>query len=144
MEQPVSPERTGWRDEALSQRHRLWGWDCPAVDIDFLMLEFNLGIPVALVEYKQLNARMPDLTHPSYRAMALLANRPPAIPFFISFYDNQKWWFRVTPVNAAAKQIFKPNQLMTEREYVTNLYTMRNKVISQMVLQNLRTFKPSY
>ena len=34
----VRPERTGWRDEKLSQRHRMWGWDCPAVDIDFLLL----------------------------------------------------------------------------------------------------------
>ena len=48
----VKKERNGWRDEAISLRHRLWGWDCPCVDIDFLLIEFDKSLPVALVEYK--------------------------------------------------------------------------------------------
>jgi hypothetical protein len=38
-----------WRDEAISQRHRLWGFNCPAVDIDFLMIEYDQGKPAACV-----------------------------------------------------------------------------------------------
>ena len=37
MDKSVRAERTHWRDEALSERHRLWGYDCPAVDVDFLL-----------------------------------------------------------------------------------------------------------
>jgi len=31
----------------LSDRHRQWGDDCPMVDLDFLMCEYNHGVPVA-------------------------------------------------------------------------------------------------
>lgn len=33
----TAQERTGWRDEEISARHRIWGVNCPAVDLDFLM-----------------------------------------------------------------------------------------------------------
>ena len=64
----VRQERTGWRDEALSKRHRDWGWDCPAIDIDFLMIEYDKGKSVALVEYggktNATNAKE-NYSHPS-------------------------------------------------------------------------------
>lgn len=37
------PERTGWRDENLSRRHREWGFHCPAVDLGFLLIEYDTG-----------------------------------------------------------------------------------------------------
>ena len=45
-------ENTFWRDGALSLRHKKWGYDLPALDMDFLMIEYDHGIPVALIEYK--------------------------------------------------------------------------------------------
>ena len=51
-----SKERTGWRDQALSERHRAWGWDCPALDMDFVMIEYDNGKATALVEYKHEQA----------------------------------------------------------------------------------------
>lgn len=39
-------ERTGWRDERLSRRHREWGFDCPMVDCDFIAVEFDHKEPV--------------------------------------------------------------------------------------------------
>jgi hypothetical protein len=62
-------ERTGWRDEELSLRHRLyWGRDCPAVDVDFMLsdapemfddnfrlVEYYHSKPKALIEYKHWN-----------------------------------------------------------------------------------------
>ena len=48
----VKQERTNWRDEALSQRHRQWGWNCPGLDLDFVFLEYDKGRAVAVVEYK--------------------------------------------------------------------------------------------
>ena len=65
----VRAERTGWRDQALSDRHREWGFNCPSVDLDFLMVEYNIGLPVALVEYKNERAWMPDFRHATYRAL---------------------------------------------------------------------------
>ena len=47
----VKEERSGWRDEMLSQRHRDWGFNCPAIDIDFLLIEYNSAKVKALVEY---------------------------------------------------------------------------------------------
>ena len=52
MTKDVAPERTGWRDEKISLRHRMWGFDCPAVDVDFVMVEFDRARVVAIVEYK--------------------------------------------------------------------------------------------
>jgi hypothetical protein len=49
----VRRERTEWRDLELSKRHREWGLNCPAVDIDFLMVEYYYGKPVALIDYKR-------------------------------------------------------------------------------------------
>ena len=42
------------------------------VDIDWLVVEYDQAVPVALVEYKNEHARPVDPTHPSYRALALL------------------------------------------------------------------------
>ena len=86
----VRAERTEWRDLDLSKRHRAWGFNCPAVDLDFLMVEYNLGKAVAIVEYKHFRARWPNLQHPTYRALADLADNynglAGGLPFFVVFY----------------------------------------------------------
>ena len=48
----VRQERTGRRDVELARRHRLWGSDCPAMDIDHLVTEFDSFETVGLFEYK--------------------------------------------------------------------------------------------
>ena len=83
--QPVKQERTGWRDLRLSQRHRRWGWDCPAVDLDFLFLEYDRGKAVALVEYKHEQAAPQYASHPTYQAMIDLGNRA-SVPVFAARY----------------------------------------------------------
>ncbi len=84
----VRPERTGWRDQQISNRHRLWGWDCPGADLDFVMVEFDKGLPKALVEYKALGAAFPNQKHPTYQALRVLADAS-GIPFLIVFYDSR-------------------------------------------------------
>ena len=51
----VRNERTGWRDEGISRRHRLWGVTCAATDIDFLLVEQNYNTPRAIVEWNIVN-----------------------------------------------------------------------------------------
>src|SRR5262245_54940974 len=93
----VRKERTGWRDAEISQRHRMWGFNCPAVDLDFLMVEYNIGKPVGLVEYKHYCAAFPNVQHATYRALAELADVA-MLPFVIAFYWPAIWAFVVHPV----------------------------------------------
>ena len=120
----VKAERTGWRDLRLSERHRRWGWDCPAVDLDFLFLEYDKGKAVALVEYKHELALVQHSTHPTYQAMIDLGNRASIPVFGVRYADDFTWW-RVTPLNSWAKTFCEEQTTMSEEEWVTFLYHIR-------------------
>jgi hypothetical protein len=120
----VRSERTGWRDLELSGRHRKWGWDCPAVDLDFLFLEYDKGQPVAIVEYKHENARPQFASHPTYQAMINLGTNA-GIPVFAARYKHDFSEWIITPLNDFAKEKLQIKQIMTEREWVTFLYRLR-------------------
>lgn len=118
-------ERTGWRDEGISRRHREWGLDCPAIDIDFLLIEYNYGKAMALVEYKHERATTQHSTHPSYKALIDLGDRA-NVPVFAVRYANDYTWFKVTSLNKYAKEYIPANETMTEKEYVSFLKRCRN------------------
>ena len=123
----VKKERTGWRDMGLSERHRHWGWDCPAVDLDFLFLEYDKGKAVALVEYKHERASRQKLSHPSMRAIAELATRA-WLPFFGVRYKEDFSSWDVTAVNENALEVIPHRkQVFTERGYVLFLYKLRGR-----------------
>ncbi len=141
---PVAPERTGWRDEAISRRHREWGFNCPAVDLDFLVAEYNRGLPVALVEYKHFKASQPVIKHPTYRALTALAdgyNEGP-LPFIIAFYWPEIWAFRVWPINQVAKTNFQEGEFLTEFDFVARLYQMRRLVLARDLIPKLNRLLP--
>ena len=117
-------ERTGWRDEAISRRHRMWGFNCPGADLDFLMVEYNRGVPCALVEYKHYRAAPVDLRAPTYRALLSLAESA-KIPFFVAHYWPETWAFIVTPANLRADLHYFTKTRFTEREFVATLYELR-------------------
>ena len=120
----VRKERSGWRDLTLSNRHRRWGWDCPAVDLDSLFLEYDKGQPVAIVEYKHDNAPPQHASHPSYQALINLGTRA-GIPVFAVRYKQDFSGWIVVPLNAVAKTKLPERKKMTEREWVTFLYALR-------------------
>lgn len=124
------PERTGWRDERISRRHREWGFKLPAVDLDFPLLEYHYGKPAALIEYKSYQARTVDLGSASFRAMALLADNS-NIPFFVVRYwastQDAPWRFRVAPVNSFAHHYVDNITMMSELDFVTLLYRLRSQ-----------------
>jgi len=122
----VKVERTGWRDLRLSQRHRRWGWDCPAVDLDFLFLEYDAGKAVALVEYKHEQAAQQWPSHPTYLAMRDLGTRAGVPVFGVRYADDFSWW-RVVPLNGDAKHWLPVPRKMTERGWVTFLYRLRGR-----------------
>lgn len=135
----VAKERTGWRDEAISTRHREWGFDCPAVDIDWLAIDYDQGIPVALIDWKAIGAKNPNLNAVNYRVLRWVANKC-FIPFLIVFYDSEKWCFHTIPANYYAKQEYE-NRWMSEREFVTSLYRLRGRTIPPELYQHLRNEK---
>ena len=124
----VRKERTGWRDEAMSIRHREYGYDCPAVDIDFLMLEYDNGNPVAIIEYKNERAAPVDLGHPSYKALKRLADLS-NIHFFLVRYASDFSWWTITPVNSSSFSVSKIKTSLTvdEVRYVRFLYYLRGR-----------------
>lgn len=139
----MSGERTGWRDQEISRRHRRWGFTITAVDLDFLLVEYVLGLPVAIVEYKHWRAARLDLEHPSYLALRALADRPPALPFLIAWYWPGTWAFRVDPANQAAVDHFGAGPVdLTEREWVLALHQLRAETAQAAVLRNLQDERP--
>lgn len=130
----VRPERTGWRDQRMSERHRHWGWNCPAVDIDFLLCDYDKGKSVALIEYKHESAKKQDLKNASYRALIDLGNRA-RLPVFFCRYKHDFTLFRVIPLNTKAKEWIARGKDMSEREYVTLLYAMRGYGLPQNLLK---------
>lgn len=120
----VKEERTGWRDLDLSARHRQWGWDCPAVDLDFLFLEYDRGKAVAIVEYKHERAMPQKASHPTYQAMIDLGNRAKIPVFAVRYAGDFSWWL-VVPLNECAEVWLPERKHMDERQWVELLYHMR-------------------
>lgn len=126
MRYSVKAERTGWRDGTLSERHRLYGWDCPAVDIDFLLVEFDQLLPAAIVEYKAGLNRKPDFTAAGIRTLRTLASLA-QLPAWLAFYDSQSWTFKVYPLNTKAERLFEYGEVLPEVVYVQRLYLCRGR-----------------
>lgn len=141
----VRQERTGWRDAGISARHRLWGFNCPAVDLDFLVAEYNIGKPVGLIEYKHFRASPPLLKHATYRALSDLADgyRNDPLPFLIAFYWPEIWAFKILPVNVSANNHFHAGEILCEREFVMRLYRLRRLVLAAHLADKLSVEFPA-
>ena len=131
MKDSVRSERTGWRDLTLSRRHRAWGVDCPANDID-LLVEVARGIPVAIIEYKQANANLED-SFQSIRSTEILADRA-KVAFFVVRYESkrEKWFFRIERANAIGAEFLRTESSrvplsLCEIDFVRLLYRLRRR-----------------
>jgi hypothetical protein len=143
----VRLERTGWRDLSLNERHRLWGWDCPAVDIDNLFLEYDQGQPKALIEYKNEHAEAVNPEHPSYRALRALANGS-KIPLLLVRYASDFSWWAITPMNDHARAVVSQRTTITEQAFVVLQYKLRGYTVTEaetteMLLTEIRKQRAS-
>ena len=140
----VRLERSHWRDEELSLRHREWGFDCPATDIDFLMLEYNHAIPTAIIDYKlrTLNSREPDRNSSSHQASGKLTCGGKPLPYLVVFYMKGPWVFRLIPMNDIAQSLIRRDRVLSERQYVTWLYKLRGIPLPLHIAQKLSTYCP--
>jgi hypothetical protein len=149
MTKQVSKERTGWRCEKISRRHREWGYNCPAVDLDFMVAEYNYGKPVALIEYKDKQAQPANVDHPTYKALIDLADgyKGGSLPCLIAVYCSENWWFNVYPLNDAAKNFYSHviGKTISEQRFVRSLYLLRKKVLTdedELFISKLNNITP--
>jgi len=130
------------RDAIISQRHRSWGLDCPAMDVDFMLIEYDRLKAIAIIDYKHENSTI-NTNSAGARVMANLADRAGIIACIVVYghseYDknglwaapteNSDMWFNVIPLNAEAIERQPRKQKLTEVEYVSWLYDTRGRVI---------------
>ncbi len=150
-------ERSTYRDDALSARHRRWGRDCPAVDVDALahddgvftytlaLAEYDRGTTRMLVDYKH---RFLEDWHTvtvevdnGQRALARLAEQA-GVPFCVVVYqaaDTGPWSFVVRPFDERSKQLLGtwPVGPVDEPEFVAWLYAVRGRTAPADVLAGI-------
>ncbi len=143
----VKAERTGWRDNSLSARHRtVWGFDCPAVDLDWWVVEYDSGLPVLVIDYKNWRAPWPparDMNAKALGALCLPGGRP--IPMMFVRYRKDPWEFVVMAGNAWADEHFprfRSGWVMSERLYVRWLYRARGRDVPLHVGERLSEALP--
>jgi len=134
-------ERHNKRDDIISLKHRTWGFNVPAVDIDFLMIEYDQSIPKALIEYRHINGAI--RVDASIKAIIALANAA-NVPFFVVQYyydtDNGKLWkaatvdtpahFRILAMNPLAEQhwfTWDDHDFIDEQAYRKWLHEIRGR-----------------
>ena len=113
MRMPVTPERTGCRDEGISRRHRKWGVVCTMVDFDFLSLEYEFGKPCAIVEYKSEHAAPQYVSDPRYKALISLCNSA-KIPVLACRYIDDYANYSVVPLNEYARKHIADSNTLDE------------------------------
>lgn len=131
----VKKER-GWRDIDFSVRHKTWGFGCPTVDIDLLIIEYDHSEPKAIIEYKNEYAHFVDFNNSNYRAIASLCKKA-GIPFFNCKYATDYSWFDVIPLNPMGREILPIPGVMTEIEFVTFLYGLRGSAVPESVKETI-------
>ncbi len=132
----TSNERTGWRDERISARHRLWGFDCPAVDIDWLVVEYDRAEPVALIEYKHELAVVSGPADTNRMAIVALGDRA-GLPVFCVRYKDDLSSFHVHPWNTAAFSALPETTFLSEIHFVELLYRLRHRAVPYLVKRRL-------
>lgn len=148
----TSYERSHWRDEAISLRHRRWwGDNCPAVDLDFLLLEFHHGVSVAIIDYKHHAKRNPlqGLDTNTIKALGGLYNeRHENLPFIVTrYWPDDGWGCKALPMNDRARQLMGAQDWvpLTERSWVGWLYQLRRVALNagdRRYLDRLNTVPP--
>jgi hypothetical protein len=139
MTPPVKPEHTGWRDAALSRRHREWGYDAPFSDIDWMGFEFSQSKVMAIFEYKRQPLDWPpDLKHPTMVALRDLADRA-GLPLFVVRYSKDLHWYEPVCASNVAHQGWAAyhRSRMDEAHYVAFLYELRARCVPESIAAKL-------
>lgn len=132
----------------LSHRHRQWGHDCPAVDLDFVLAEYNHGVTVAVVDYKHHRENVDASNERTHQALSgFYDSDGNQLPFFVARFWPETWAFKVHAGNSAACLHLGTSSWvpMTEQRYVRSLYQLRKDALTrgdEMYLARLNTTLP--
>jgi hypothetical protein len=131
-------ERSGFRDLGFSKRHRLYGRDCPATNIDFL--EYDEGQSVAVIEAKRERERFDE---PNKKAIIDLSNRA-SLPAFKVVHADDFSIFTVSSLNPIARRFLKSKPgTMQESEFIRFLYAIRGRDVPEEILRKIEALKGS-
>lgn len=134
-------EILGLRDWRLSERHRLWGGDCPMADLDFVVTEFDNCRPMALVEYKHCSPSGHSTIKETAQIKTIRALADMAcLPAWVAFYRPWTWSFKIAPLNDKARILWQDAEdyiIVTESEYVETLYNLRGRRLPKIVAAKL-------
>ena len=125
----VRKERTDWRDSRLDKIHNLFGYDCPCDNVEFLMIEYDQGTPVALVDYR-LKGR--NNSGPSKSVLELCKRRKEEIPFLVTYYEisnRQMKNIDVVCCNDSALKTIGNKKGISEKDYIKLMYSIREKIV---------------
>lgn len=120
-------EFTGYE---VSEWHRTRGEHLPCVDMDFVVIEYDLGMPKAIIEHKHENWRCQNWNSPSFIALReVAAPRRYELPFYVVKNKHDCSEFKVKPMNLSALRMLSGNfqKTMTEQEYDRFLHKLRSE-----------------
>jgi len=137
MGHETKPEYTNWRNNSYMNQHRNWGKKLYCADAD--CLEFDgQGNLKAIIELKHGWEDEIDLDSYQFPALKKLAGVQSVPLFCVAYfppgydaYTGQErlfgdhWSFYVVPANGYANALLDCPTQMTEREWVTLLYQLR-------------------
>jgi hypothetical protein len=134
----VKPRYTSFSDVDLRDRHRSWGERLFMVDVDMAVIEYEVGRPVALLEYKhglEWQERPRDAAN--LGVLRQLADGC-SIPFVLVRWQREPFRFRIEPRNAAAVERLPASPgVLTEERYVRFLYWLRGHLPPAGLLETL-------
>ena len=143
-------ERSGWRDDDISLRHRCWG-GLPQQDIDALVVGVGEQLSIfdhVWLEYgenhepaclAELKAENTPRDHHQDLALIALAERAQLPAFLIRYWKApqpaQAWHFYVFPLNQLAKEWVAGGLEMGEADLVWLLYKIRGRTPPDQVIR---------
>ncbi len=133
---PVAQERTGWRDEEISRRHRKWGVGCTATDIDFLLIEYEHNCPKAIIEYKHEFAPPQYASNAQYQTLINLGNMAKILIIACRYSDDFSH-YKVVALNEYAKKFIPERADFDEIGWVSLLYKIRGHEVTPEFLKSM-------
>lgn len=129
---------SGWRDPGLSAWHEARRMHCPAPGMSFVMVEYDRGEPVGLVNYIRRGEALPrgEGVVRVYTGLGELSGPNGPLPFLTAVYDPYNWAMTLYAHNPAARALMPRDQKMnqvSEYEFVSVLYQMRGRYIADQL-----------
>jgi|SRR5271157_417090 len=131
----VVPEADSWPvHREMSLRHREWGLNCPAVDLDYLLIDFNHCVPVCILEYKYMTSP----TNDSNTTATLRLAEHCGIPYFGAQYNNRAWWFIVSAYRIGQGIVpGDEKKRYNEQSFREFLYELRDRAVAKNIKSTL-------